>query len=254
MEIAEHIDALRNQGAALAEAADKAGLAARVSPCPGWTVADLLRHTGYVHRWATRNVVERPAKVLGDDTEEQVLNYGPNDERLIPWFRDGLAALVDTLSTADPAGTYPVFLPNTASPLAFWARRQAHETAIHRADGQIAAGQAPVYDKDFAADGIDELITGFAARSKRPPEGALGRSLLVRTSDTGDAWRISWPAEPGTRAAVDRPAPGDGADCVITGPAEALYLLLWNRADASVTTEGDPAVAAAWREFQVRWS
>lgn len=25
------------------------------------------------------------------------------------------------------------------SPLAFWARRQAHETAIHRADAQLAA-------------------------------------------------------------------------------------------------------------------
>ena len=257
MEIAEHVDALRDEGAALAEAADKAGLDTAVPPCPGWTVADLLRHTGYVHRWAARNVAERPARVFDDDTEEQVLSSGPDDERLIPWFRDGHAALVATLSAADPAGTYPVFLPNRASPLAFWARRQAHETAIHRADAQFAAGQVPVYDKDFAADGIDEMISGFAARSKRPPEGALGRSLIVRSSDTGEAWRIAWPAEQGTRGTCERAGPDARADCVLTGPAEGLYLLLWNRRDpvkAGVATEGDPAVAAAWREFQIRWS
>jgi uncharacterized protein (TIGR03083 family) len=258
MEIAEHIDALVAEGTALAEAADKAGLDSGVPPCPGWTVADLIRHTGYVHRWAARNVAEQPAEPIDEHSEEQVLNGGPNDERLIPWFRDGFAALADTLRTADPAGPCPVFLPNTTSPLAFWARRQAHETAIHRADADLAAGQIPAYDRGFAADGIDELITGFATRRKRAPEGALGRSMLVRSADTGDAWRITWPAEPGTRATCERLSPdGQHADCVLTGPAEGLYLLLWNRLDATaahVATEGDGSVAQAWREFRVRWS
>jgi uncharacterized protein (TIGR03083 family) len=256
MEIAEHVDALRNDGATLAEAADKAGLDAAVPPCPGWTAADLLRHTGYVHRWAARHVAECPAAVLGDDTEEQVLSSGPDDERLIPWFRDGHAALVATLSGADPAGTYPVFLPNTTSPLAFWARRQAHETAIHRADAQFATGQAPVFAKNFAADGIDELIMGFAARGRKSPGDARGRSMLVSSADTGDAWRITWPADPGMRRICERVGPADRADCVLAGPAAGLYLMLWNRCDASaagVTINGATEVAAAWHEFRVRW-
>jgi uncharacterized protein (TIGR03083 family) len=257
MEIAEHIDALLAEGTALAEAADKAGLDTDVAPCPGWTVADLIKHTGYVHRWAARNVTEQPATAIDGGSEEHVLNSGPNDELLIPWFRDGFTALAQTLRTADPAGACPVFLPNTISPLAFWARRQAHETAVHRGDAELAAGRMPAYDKGFAADGIDELITGFAARTKRPPEGALGRSMLVRAADSGNAWRITWPVEPGTRATCERLSSDDHeADCVLTGPAEGLYLLLWNRVDAPaarVTIEGDSSVADAWHGFRVRW-
>jgi len=33
------------------------------------------------------------------------------------------------------------------------AGRQAHETAIHRADADSAAGTMPEYEADFAADG-----------------------------------------------------------------------------------------------------
>jgi uncharacterized protein (TIGR03083 family) len=201
MEIAEHIDALVAEGTALAEAADKAGLDSGVPPCPGWTVADLIRHTGYVHRWAARNVAEQPAEPIDEHSEEQVLNGGPNDERLIPWFRDGFAALADTLRTADPAGPCPVFLPNTTSPLAFWARRQAHETAIHRADADLAAGQIPAYDsglrgrRDRRADhGLrraqEAVARGHArpvdARPQRRHRRCLADRLASGARDTRD--------------------------------------------------------------------
>ena len=65
------------------------------------------------------------------------------------------------------------------SPLAFWARRQAHETAVHRYDAQSAAPGGPpapagAFDPAFAADGVDELIMGFAARRRyrRPATAA----------------------------------------------------------------------------------
>lgn len=258
MEIAEHIDTLERNGGMLAQAAAKTGLDADVPPCPGWTVADLIRHTGYVHRWAARNVVEQPAKVIGGDTEEDILGGGPSDEELIDWFRDGYAALAETLRATDLAAPAPVFLPNTTSPLGFWARRQAHETAIHRADAELAAGQAPAYDKSFAADGLDELIMGFAARSRRISEGIRGKSILVHCADTENAWRLAWAADPGTRGTCERLSSADGttADCVFAGPAEGLYLMLWNRRGASaagVTITGATDVAAAWRDFKVCW-
>jgi hypothetical protein len=49
------------------------------------------------------------------------------------------------------------------------APRQAHETAIHRADAQSAAGTKPEYPAEFAADGINELIMGFGRRRKYAP-------------------------------------------------------------------------------------
>jgi uncharacterized protein (TIGR03083 family) len=258
VETVEHIDAIEREGAALAEAAATAGLDRGVPPCPGWSVADLIRHTGYVHRWAARNVIEHPAKAFDEDTEEDILRAGPPDEELLGWFRDGYAALTETLRTADPAVPAPVFLRNTTSPLGFWARRQAHETAIHRADAELAAGQAPAYEKNFAADGIDELIMGFAPRGRRIPAGLRGRSVLVRSTDTGNAWRLAWLADPSTRGTCERLSPADApaADCVLTGSAEGLYLMLWNRHDpsaAAVTISGETDVAAAWRDFQVRW-
>ena len=259
MEIAQHIEALERDGGTLAEAASQAGLGADVPTCPGWTVADLIKHTGYVHRWAARNIIEQPDAAIDDDSEQDVLAGGPADAELLGWFRDGYAALAGTLRAADPAMCAPVFLPNTTSPLGFWARRQAHETGVHRADAELAAGRTPAFDSDFAADGIDELIMGFAARTRRPPAGGEGRSMLIRAADAAAerGWRITWAAEKGTRGTAERVPPGDDrADCVLTGPAAGLYLTLWNRVDmpaAHVTAEGDPAVAAAWREVQVRW-
>jgi hypothetical protein len=47
----------------------------------------------------------------------------------------------------------------------------------------------------------------------------------------------------------------DGAGCDLTGPAEALYLLLWNRAGMEgLQARGDPRGLDVWREqARVRW-
>jgi hypothetical protein len=64
MEIAEHVNALRREGEWLADAAGRAGLDAPVPPCAPWQVKDLLRHTGYVHRWAARHINECPDEII----------------------------------------------------------------------------------------------------------------------------------------------------------------------------------------------
>ena len=257
MEIAEHIDMLRRQGDLLADAAERAGLDAAVPPCPPWLVKDLLRHTGYVHRWAARHVTERPASVLDGPPEEEILRGGAPDSELLAWFRDGHASLVKTLATADPALECATFMA-APSPLAFWARRQAHETAIHRADAESAAGTTPEYPAEFAADGIDELIMGFGRRRKYQP--------ATSAADGGGC--ACWPRTPATpgpsrldegRLQPRRDAPGaaDGAGCTVSGPASGVYLYLWNRLDAGpagVTVTGDPAACAWQASVRVRWS
>jgi uncharacterized protein (TIGR03083 family) len=264
METAEHIDALRRQGELLADAAGRAGLDAPVPPCPAWQVKDVLRHTGFVHWWAARHITERPDAVLDGPSEEEILRGGATDAELLAWFRAGHAALVETLTQADPGLVCPTFMA-APSPLAFWARRQAHETAIHRADTESASGTTPEYPAEFAADGIDELITGFGARRKYQPQsphraGPAGEDaglLRVVTADTGDAWsvelrqgRLHSRRETGAGAA-------GGAGGTVRGPATGLYLYLWNRADAAeagVTVTGDPGLLASWQaSVKVRW-
>ena len=86
MENAEHVDMLRRQGEWLADAAERAGLDALVPPCPPWQVRDLLRHTGYIHRWAARHLTECPDHVLDGPPEEEILAAArrPRTARLAP--------------------------------------------------------------------------------------------------------------------------------------------------------------------------
>ena len=87
MDISEHIDALRQQGSLLADAAERSGLDAAIPPCPAWQVKDLLRHTGYIHRWAARHITECPDAVLDGPSEEDILRGGAADPDLLAWFR-----------------------------------------------------------------------------------------------------------------------------------------------------------------------
>ena len=81
----------------------------------------------------------------------------------------------------------PTFLP-APSPLAMWARRQAHETAIHRYDAQHATGTSAGFDPAFASDGIDELVSGFAPRADQFPTKS-SRTMVVHAEDTDDVVR-----------------------------------------------------------------
>jgi uncharacterized protein (TIGR03083 family) len=255
----EHIAALDADGTLLAAAAELAGLDAPIPGCPLWKMRELLRHTGYVHRWAAGYVTHGYEEEVDRYSEDEVLRAGPGDAELLGWFRDGHAALVRSLRSADPGLSCWSFL-DAPSPLAFWARRQAHETAIHRADAESAAGDVTPFPAAFAADGIDELLVCFASRG-----GARGpaRRLLVRTTDTGDEWL----AEVGTGITARRVGGGaDGTDetggvgevdCAAAGTASELYLLLWNRLPdgGSITVSGDHGLLRSWQDqVQVRWA
>jgi uncharacterized protein (TIGR03083 family) len=257
-DVAWHIACLRAEGELLAGEAERAGFDAPVPACPGWRVRDLLKHLGYVHRWAAGYVREQHARWVDRASEAEILRGGPGDEALAGWFRDGHVALVRALEAADPGMTCWTFL-DAPSPLAFWARRQAHETAIHRVDVQQAAaggGAAgePAFTPRFAADGIDELIMGFLGRdAKRGSwEGPPG-VLTVHADDGRDGsawWRVL--SGPGGLA-VTR---GNGAaDCEVTGPAAELYPMLWNRRDASgLDVRGDGGILAGFHEhLRVTW-
>ena len=143
VEISAHIDALDRDGALLADAAERAGLQAGVIGCPGWQVRDLVRHQAYVHDWAARHVRDRLPDLIDDEiTESDILARPPADADLLAAYREGHAALVAALRAADPDVQCATFMP-APSPLAFWARRQAHETAVHRYDAQGAAPGGP---------------------------------------------------------------------------------------------------------------
>ena len=258
-----YLQQLRDEGERLAASAAVLDLGTAVPACPRWTIRDLLRHIGYVHRWAARYVTGQHTQELPRLDEAVILRQDIPDDGLLDWFRAGHAALVQALDAAGPGLDCWTFLPGAVSPLAFWARRQAHETTMHRVDVQLAAaaaappGHLDPIPAELAADGVDELLMGFARRNaKRGPLADPPRSLFVQA----DSYR--WTGRMGAeRAEVGwdwtGPAAGPG-DCTVAGPAADVYLLLWNRRDPGdlpgLQLAGDPEALRHWRHgVRVTW-
>jgi len=252
VEISQHIDALRLAGGRLAAGAAQAGPDAAVPSCPDWVVRDLVRHQGGVHRWAA-GIVGTPRTEAWNVDLDEVVGTWPDDADLIRWFEDGLDALVTVLSQAPADLACWTFL-RAPSPLAMWARRQAHETSVHSADAELAAGQTPArFRPAFAADGISELLECFITRRGGRLRSDPEQVLRVRCTDTAGDWLVRI----GPDGVVTTAAEGDPrADCEVAGSASDLYLALWNRRPAAdLDVAGDRAVLDLFaHKVQVRWS
>jgi uncharacterized protein (TIGR03083 family) len=216
-------------------------LSATVPSCPGWTVADLVRHvsTVFLHKAAAMREGVQPDPWPPEGLE------GEQPLALLDRAYAELTGQFGARKPADPAWTW--YEPDQS--VGFWIRRMAQETVIHRIDAELAAGQpvAPV-PADLAIDGIDELLTMFVAynvaRWAEDYAGILGespvRTYLLRTD--GAAWQAR--TGPGVAFAV-RDGAGDGiADVTVSGPPDAMLRWVWNREDQGgagrVTVTGPP--------------
>jgi hypothetical protein len=129
--------------------------------------------------------------------------------------------------------------------LAFWARRQAHETGIHRLDAEQAAQvDGNPFPTRVATDGIDEWL-GLASRRTTVPDGR-GRTVQVAPTDAPDRWLVTL-RDDGLTVARGAAA---AADCTLRAPASDLFALLMNRRGTDgMDVEGDDDVVRSWREF-----
>ena len=240
----DHLQALRTEGDRLVAAVRGADPDAGV-PGLTWDVRTVATHTGAVHRWAA-DVVRR--RLATNETGGSVAfePTGLPDDDLADWLAAGLADLVDTLAEAPPDLACFTFVGGVA-PRTFWRRRQAHETAVHRADVEASGsgGVTPV-PAELAQDGLAELVGAFATEAGF---ASARRGVLLLLPDDGAAWRVrfgSGPHEVVSGADVD---PTEG-DAVVRGSSSALYFWAWHR-PAQVEISGDPSVLALWRDVRI---
>jgi uncharacterized protein (TIGR03083 family) len=247
----EHLAGLARSGAALRDAAATAGLTAAVPTCPAWDVTDLVIHQSMVHRWAAANLRGEAEHSTADSTAQ-----GRAAADVLAWYSDGLTALIETVRAAPDDAQAMVFLKDAPPPRQFWVRRQCHETTIHSVDAMSAGlGRWPTaaeagLDPLLAADGIDELLTGFITRGQGKLHAADPYLIAVQAVDTGQAWTVRVSDGPIMTTAGRTAQP----DVVFSGTAAQLYLSLWNRAD-EITMDGSPGVLDQWRsQVRVSWS
>jgi uncharacterized protein (TIGR03083 family) len=249
MEIDDLLAALAREGATFTDAIERGSLDAPVPTCPDWSLRELVHHTSAVNRWATRIVNDRAQGPI--DEELEILAGGwPDDQDLAAWFRVGNVLLTDALRNAPDDLECWAFL-RAPSPKAFWARRQLHETAIHRVDAELASGSVSEVPVDHAVDGIDELLTGFLPRRSSRLRPETPATIAVQPTDADAAWLVT----AGPDGATTERVRGD-ADVVVRAPAADLYLLVWNRRGTDgLDVVGDASLLDLWRSsVQVRWS
>ena len=156
MEDSRYLQCLAADYGDLRDAASAAELTANVPSCPGWTVADLVRHVAqvYLHKVALMRTGEEP---------EEWPPPSLAAEAPLAALGRAYGALRAEFRTRGPGLPAPTWYDPDQT-VAFWIRRMAQETVIHRIDAELAAGLpvTPVPD-DLAADGVDEVLKRMLA-------------------------------------------------------------------------------------------
>jgi uncharacterized protein (TIGR03083 family) len=242
------LHAITSEGQVLAEAARGARADLAVPGCPGLTLGATVTHASDMYRramgWLHDSDSGGSAGADAGETDLTVadiveLGDGRVGDAAIDGYRDRLRVLVSELAVHDPEEPCSTWWPQHPT-YGFWRRRMAHEAAVHRADVQGARNVAvtPV-DDDFAADGIDEVLSLWFVHRLRQigmagtTEGAVG----VRAAGRG--WlALLGPRRTGSRRVSD--ADVRVADATVTGTPTNVYLWLWGRvSNQAVQIDGD---------------
>jgi uncharacterized protein (TIGR03083 family) len=247
----ERMQHLALQSEALAGLASGPGLDQPVATCPGWTVAEVIRHVGGAHRWCS-SVLDGGEAPSSRPVEEPAVDQA----ELASWFRDGSDQLLGRLRTTLP--DTPTWTPVPSGTAGWWTRKMVVETALHRWDAEAALAGASRTMVDpvpvgVAADGIDEyvddFVVGLVARAKGDrPRGRVG----LASGDGAMRWSVDLGSGPAASAVG-----GSGGSVGITqvqGSASDLLLWLWNRLPRpleSLMVTGDPGVVEGWQNLKI---
>lgn len=222
-------------------------LGVSVPSCPGWLVADLVRHVAVVYLHKVE--VMRQGRVPEPWPPDGVEGAEP-----LPLLDDAWARLwAEFAGREATTPTYTWYEPDQT--VGFWLRRMAQETVIHRIDAELALGSAvQAIPAELALDGVDEVLVVFLAYASAlwcedfgdDLARADGRPVLVSTGGAG--WLV--------RAGADGVSvePGAGpvpAAATIRAEPDAMLRWLWGRGGNGVAIEGDTELVARLRRLLV---
>jgi uncharacterized protein (TIGR03083 family) len=220
---------------------------AAVPSCPGWTMADLLRHVGEVY------LQKVECMRLGADPDPWPPE-GLNDEPPLELLDRAYTSLTEEFAARRPEEhAFTWYGPDQS--VGFWVRRMAQETVIHRVDAELAAGEViAAIPGDLAADGVDELLVAFVQYDTTtwPDEFA---ELLAPAGDR--TVRVVTPQRSWLLRLTTRDVRVDGSDAdspsaTVEGAAPDVLLWLWNRGGEGAMTTGDEETIALARDVLIK--
>jgi uncharacterized protein (TIGR03083 family) len=258
MEDSEFLACLAADYGDLRDAAAAVEPATAVPSCPGWTVSDLVFHvaTVYLHKVTVMRTGEWPRDwpPPGLAAEPPLAALGRTYGLLRAEFT-ARASSSPTPTWYDPDQT-----------VAFWIRRMAQETVIHRIDAELAAGLpvTPV-PAALAVDGIDEVLKRFLAfgsvgwahefallKGERLAGQDGSDTITVVAGRTGWTGRTAWTVRPSSGAVQVEDGGSDDPRVRIEGAPDRVLRWLWGRGDRGgdaraghdgISLTGDPAWA-----------
>jgi uncharacterized protein (TIGR03083 family) len=252
MDGSRYLECLAADYGDLRDAAAAVDLTAPVPSCPGWSVADLVYHLAevYLHKVTLMRTGEDPEQWPPPalKAEPPLAVLGRAYSALRAEFRargPGLPAL----TWYEPDQT-----------VAFWIRRMAQETLIHRIDAEQAAG-LPITPEpaDLAIDGVDEVLTRFLGYGSVawPDEFAAMEGEHLAGQDGQDtitvaAGETAWTVRPSPNRVTVENGAAENPRAVVEGPPGNVLRWLWGRSgDDAVRLHGDPAWADYLRRMLV---
>jgi uncharacterized protein (TIGR03083 family) len=240
MDDSRYLECLSSDYTSLRDAAAAAEPTEPVPCCPDWTMGDLVSHVALVY-------LQKATSMRTGQVPEPWPPPGLDDEPLLPLLERGYGELMAEFSRHAPTDPTPTWYDPDQT-VAFWIRRMAQETVIHRIDAEQAAGLpvTPVPD-DLAIDGVDEVLKRFLAYSSLnwPDEfsqmpgghlaGADGRDTITVT-----AGQTSWTLRPSPRGVPVEDGASDHPRVAVQAAPEEMLLWLWGRTgDDAVRVTGD---------------
>lgn len=203
-------------------------LTAPVPACPGWDVEYVLNHLatglGLAYPYGMRTPPGQ-ADMFGDVPWPATPAVG---QACLDNFSAIMADCLAAFRSADPDMACQTYMgPGRA---AFWFRRAAIETTLHRMDVAHALDQEAAHltsrqASDAIAESVD-LVLPFAAAQVGDPNG----SLHVTADGVGDSWTLG--AEPPLAQ--------------LSGPPGSVLAALWGRVDSHVEISGSRVAAQNW--------
>jgi uncharacterized protein (TIGR03083 family) len=250
MDESAYLDRLASDYGDLRDAATAAELSAPVPGCPGWTLSDLVFHVAevYLHKARIMRTGEWP---------DPWPPPGLRDEAPVPLLGRAFGELMAEFAAHDADTPVPTWYDPDQT-VAFWIRRMAQETVIHRIDAEQAAGlPVTAVPGDLAIDGVDEVLKRFLAYASvnwpedfaKMPGGHLAGDGNQDTI-TVAAGPVSWTVLPSPREVRVEDGRRDDTRTVISAAPDLMLRWLWGRAsDDAIAVSGDPDWAGYLRRM-----